>query len=590
MVDQVQYKQYSELDFEKIKSSLKTHLKSQDILKDFEFEGSTINVILNLLAYNTQYNSYYLNMLASEKFISTAQKRESIVGAANNIGYVPYSRKSSTAYLSFNITPNAGYTDSILIPKNVKFSSSIDGVSYAFLTTHNTVVVPVDGVYSVDSLEVKDGRFFKHQFTIASTDKFLTIPNKGIDYNRLTVSIKQSVSTANSTEYLKYTSLVDLNKNSEIYFIQETSNGLYQLYFGDGILGKALSVGNVVTVEYFVTDGIDTNGAREFTLEDDVTGLDSITFTSTISASGGAQEESLSSIRISAPTNYQAQNRATTELDFEVLVKQIYPDAKQVVAIGGERSTPKQYGKVFISILKNNLNILSDKDKNEVILHLSKKYAGLTVFPVIIDPYIVRMYINTAVKYSNVGISEVEVKSVVFGSIKNFVGTDLNSFSYTLRKSRFESMIDDSSPAILSNKTTFKLYIDTKDSILVSGDNFINFNQPVLEKTLSSSKFRYKSVLNCKFIDTDGLGFASMYTESDVGLLTLIVNNALSINYTSGIIKYTDNSYSLSKLTFDNSSGIRIAISTANDDIKIIDNQVIYVKDDDITITAVVDN
>jgi hypothetical protein len=589
MAEQVEYKSFSELDYQNIKELLKNHLKTQDILKDFNFEGSTINVILNLLAYNNQYMAYYLNMLASEKFIATAQKRESVVGLANNNGYVPYSRKSSTALLSFIIQPDIGYTDSIIIPKNVKFTTSIDGISYNFLTTQNTTIIPVDGVYTVSNLEVKEGRFFTHKFTISPTDKFLTIPNVGLDYNRLTLRVRESASSSNEIIYSKYTTLVDLTPNSTVYFLQETSGGLYQLYFGDGILSKSLSVGNVATVEYYITTGALANNASEFVLDDEVTGLTSITFTSISKSSGGASEESTDSVRISAPTNYQAQNRAITPSDYDVLIKQIYPDAKQVSTLGGETANPPQYGKVLISILKNDLNVLSDKDKNSIILELDQRYSGLTVFPIIVDPYIIRMYIQSKIKYKNTGVSEAEIKSAVFSTIHNFAESDLNSFKFILRKSRFESMIDDSHPSILSNSTDFKLYIDTNDSIIPYQSNQINFSQPIVSKSLSSSTFTYKTISNCQFIDVDGNGFASIYIKSITGDLAIVQKNALSINYNSGLIKYVDNTYSFQRVSLENSSGIKISVDTVSEDIVANNLSVIYVNDDDISISTVVE-
>jgi len=589
MAEQVEYKSFSELDYQNIKELLKNHLKTQDILKDYNFEGSTINVILNLLAYNNQYMAYYLNMLASEKFISTAQKRESVVGSANNIGYVPFSRKSSTALLSFTIQPDAGYTDSIVIPKNVKFTTNISGITYSFLTTQNTTIIPVKGVYTVTDLEVKEGRFFTHKFTIGATDKFLTIPNAGLDYNRLTLKVKESATSSNEIAYSKYTTLVNLTPNSTVYYLQETSGGLYQLYFGDGILSKALSVGNVATVDYYITNGTLANNASEFVLDDEVTGLSAITFTSTAKSSGGASEESIDSVRISAPTNYQAQNRAIIEPDFEILIKQIYPDAKQVSALGGEKANPPQYGKVFISILKNDLNVLSDRDKNNIVLELNQKYSGLTTFPSIIDPYIIRMFINCSVKYKNTGVSEAEIKTSVFNSISTFTQSDLNSFKFTLRKSRFESMIDDSHPAILSNSTTFKLYIDTNDSIIPNQSNSLNFGQAIISKSLSSSIFTYKTIPNCEFIDFEGLGFASIYTKSSTGDLVIVQKNALSINYNTGLIKYVDNAYSFQRVSLENFSGIKVIVDTISEDIVVKDLSVIYVKDDDISIKTSVE-
>jgi hypothetical protein len=588
MANNIQYKQFSELDFQTIKDSLKTHLRSQNELKDFDFEGSTINVILNLLAYNTQYNSYYLNMLASEKFISTAQKRESVVGAANNIGYVPFSRKSSVAYLSFVITPDIGYTTSIYIPKNTKFTSNIDGTIYTYLTTQDTTIVPVNGTYTVTDLEVKEGRFFSHKFTISATDKFLKIPNKNVDYSRLAVYVKQSPSDIKSTLYKKYNSLVDLSTISEVYFIQEGNGGLYEIYFGDGILGKSISVGNQVIVEYYTTDGSTPNGARSFTLSDEIGGVASIAFTSVTASSGGSMEESIDSIRISAPTNYQAQNRAITELDYEVLVKQIYPNAKEVSVTGGEKLSPKQFGKVFISILKSDLSILSDRDKSDIILQLNNKYASLTVYPQIIDPYIIRVLLDINVKYSDIGVSSSEISTTVFNTVKSFVSTELNTFKYVLRSSRFEAMVDNCHKNILSNTTIFTLYVDTSDVILSSSVKTINFAQPLAPNTLTSSIFTFKSIPNCIFLDTDGSGFASVYQKSNTGILTLVLSYAMSINYNTGLISYIDKTYDLYQLSIENSSGIKIYTKTSGEDIEISNNTVIFVNDNDIVISTAV--
>lgn len=589
MANSVEYKKFTELDFQNIKESLKTHLRSQDVLKDIDFEGSVSTVLLNVLAYNTQYMAYHLNMGASEKFISTGQKRESVVGSANNIGYVPFSRKSGTAYLSFIINTPMGYANSIYIPKNTKFIANLDGTDYSFLTTQNTTVIPVNSVYSVTDLEVKEGRFFSYSYNIKASDKFLTIPNKGVDYSRIVVSVKESNESVDTAIYSEYQTLLELSSTSEVYFIQEGSGGYAQIYFGDGILGKAISVGNVVTVEYYISQGDSVNGINNFVLSDSVSGIQSLKFTNVISASGGSNEESLDSIRISAPTNYQAQNRAITELDYEVLVKKIYPNSKQISAIGGQRYTPKQYGKVFISILKDDLNILSDKDKADILLQLNTKYAGLTVIPQIVDPYIIRMYINSVVKYKNDKSSSAEIKTAVFNRIKQFVSTDLNSFKYTLRKSRFESMIDDVSDAILSNNSTFRLYIDTNDTIIPTKSNFVNFSQSIVPKSIQSGLFTYKTIPNCEFIDVNGLGFASIYTKSVTGELSLVLLNALSIDYNSGLINYTDTSYSLHSLSLQNFSGIKISVQPLSEDVSSIDNTVIYVKDADITVTPLID-
>lgn len=585
MAEKLQYKQYTELDFEQNKEKLKLFLKSQDQFKDFDFEGSAISVILNVLSQNTQLLSYYLNMMASEKFISTAQKRESVVGSADNIGYIPFSKKSPSAYLNFTINPDDDFSDNIFFPKNTKFSTTIDGINYQYLTTENTVVVPVSGIYTVTDMEVKEGRFFTHQYSVNSGDKFFKIPNKNVDTNRITIRVKESDVPSDSKEYVKYTDLIDTTPTSEIYYIKESINGTYDIYFGDGILGKSLSVGNVLIIEYYVTTGSLSNGARSFILEDEVSGLTSVTFVSVEASSGGANEESLDSIRISAPNNKKAAGRAVIEADYEALIKQVYPIAKKISVVGGERYTPRQYGKVFISILKETLGVLSDKDKNFILGELKKRYNGLTVFPEIVDPYIIRMLINVSVEVADDGVSTNFTKNLVTNVISDFVETDLNTFKYVLRKSKFEGLIDDSSPSILSNVTKFTLYINTNDVIIPTKNSFINFYQQIKPKSLKTNTFIYNMTNNCQIIDVDGLGVASVYIVNTDLSLTLVKKDVMKINYVTGMVNYIDNTISLHTLALNNLSGIKFQVSTVSEDIKIIDNSVVFVKNDDISVT-----
>jgi hypothetical protein len=590
MADQNQYKQYAELDFQKIKQEMKTFMQGQDTLKDIDFEGSVVNVIMNLLANNTQYMAYYLHMMASEKFIATAQKRENVVGSANNVGYVPFSRKSSTAYLSFNIFPDDGYELNITIPKNFKFTTSIDGTTYTFLTTQVTTITPVDGTYSVTDLEVKEGKFFKHKFTYNTTDRFLEIPNKNIDTNRITVTVKESSSASTGVEYVQSKTIVDLDGSSEIYYVQEGPNGFYQIYFGDGVLGKALSDGNQVIVDYYITEGSVVNGAREFTIDDDTTGMDSIEFTNITPASGGAMQESKDSVRISSATSREAQDRAVLERDFEAAIKRIYPIAKEVSAVGGEKVTPRQYGKIFISIIKDDFGNIPQKDKDAILVELNKNWMGLTAIPEIVDPNIIRLSVNTVIKYNNQKVSEATVKTKAINAIKTFAATSLNSFKYTLRKSKFEAMIDNTDDNIYSNSSDIQLYIDTNDSILYTGANSISFEQSIARESLSSSAFTYQGVQNCQFYDLNGDGKASIYTKSPLNELVLVRKDAITINYDTGVISYSDDVYSMYKLALENLNGVRIYIKAVSEDIRGFNNTVFYLRDEDITVKAEIDN
>lgn len=535
-MENTEYKNFTETDFDLIKDSLKTHLKSQEIFKDYNFEGSAINTLLNILAYNTQYNAYYLNMLASEKFLARAQKRKSIVELANNLGYVPRSAKSSISKVSFEIVQDAGYTNNIFLPKNLKFSTAVSGTSYQFLTTSDTIVEynPLTQKYVVTDLEIKEGRFFKHKFVVNGTSKFFKIPNANVDLSRLVVKVKPTefASDNSAIEFLPYGSVLDVNGSSPIYYVQETDNQKHEIYFGDGILGRQLEVGNQVIIEYYVTSGSEANGANVFNLDDDVTGLDRIINLTAERASNGYSIESTDSIKLSAKNYYLSQNRTVVEADYIQIVKNIFPEVSDVSVWGGERATPKQYGKVFISVIKENLTNLTSSEKKTGLGVLNRNFTILGITPEFVDAEIINLELTTNVRVSPAyNKAPSEMRALVMNTVVDSLTPIINKFGAQVYESRVEEVINDADRNILSNTTRFRLYYSLENKILDNSINMIRYPVSVMEGLVVSSDFTFRGIQNCKLQD-DGLGSISIVTNNSI-----IQPNVMSINYLTSTIK-----------------------------------------------------
>lgn len=588
MAHPIAYKNFTETDFEEIKNSLKTYLRNQDTLKDFDFEGAAINVLLNLLAYNTQYNAYYLNMMASEKFISHAQKRESVVGLANNIGYVPRSRKSSTAIVSFTVTPDGGFTDPITLPKDLTFTSTIDGITYDFLTTTTHVAtISGDGKYYFTDIELKQGRKFTHKYLVDQNTKFYTLPNIGIDTDRLTVTLKSSPLASSGDVFTKFDNFTQLTDTSQVFFVQETYNQLYEIYFGDGVVGIAPQPGNQIVVDYYVCSGDESNGARTFVLDDEVSGIDSIEFTEITAAYGGADIEGIESVRLSAPSNYVTQNRAVVAADYETIIKRIAPDVAFVNVWGGEDANPPQYGKVFISVMGEGGVIVTQTVKDQIKNELRQFYTIMSIFPEIIDPKRLYIELGLTVKYnSNTMHTTVsQIQSAVMSYIGTYTNTELSKFGATFRESKFISGIDDSSSDIISSNINTRLYYNISDFITTST---ISFNQAIATGSIDSTEFTYNGFTNCKFDDNVGslsiVRFNNQTNSNDV-----IHSSVGTVDYTTGTIVYTEPNTSFFSIYTATNNEIKIYAKTSDVDIEGVNNTVLLINNQDVTVDMVND-
>ena len=450
----------TELDFDNIKDNLKTFLKQQDQFTDYDFEGSGMSTLLYVLAYNTHYNAVYANVLANEMFLDSADIRNSIVSHAKHVGYTPRSATSPIAKLNVVVSDLSGSTATAA--RGTSFTTTVDGVSYTYVVKDDTTISPVSGVYTFSELPVYEGTLVNNKYTVDTTnaDQRFLIKNALADTTTLKVTVQNSSTDTTTTTYTKSTDLADVTSTSTVYFLEGVEDEQYEVVFGDGVLGKALSTGNIVTLSYVVTNGADSNGASSFTLSGTIAGSSSATITTASNSSGGSDPETPDSIRFNAPRQYASQNRAVTAKDYESRVKTIFPNAQSVQVWGGEDNSTPVYGRVYISIKPKTGTSVTEADKTDIITQL-KDFNVVSITPVIEDVETTFLQLTVNVKYDQKATvkSADSIKSLVQSAITTFNTNNIQQFDQMFRHSKFIETINKVDTAILSNITTVKLHL-----------------------------------------------------------------------------------------------------------------------------------
>ena len=471
---------FSNLDFNQVKTTLKDYLKSNSDFTDYDFEGSNLSTILDVLAYNTYISSYNANMVANEVFLDSATLRENVVALARNIGYVPRSRKSASAVVSFfvdtsNISPTPA---SLTLHKGIVASStgSFGNSSFNFCIPENISVPVVNNIARFDDISIYEGTFLSSNFTYSTrlpNQKFI-LPNAGVDTSLITVTVKNNENSSASTKYSNQDSLFDIGGESKVYFLQEISDERYEIFFGDNIFGKALEEGNYITANYIVSNGDSGNGVSSFQFSGrlsytrnsntyNVTSGISL-LTTDLGASGGDTIESVESVRRYAPRIYASQNRALTASDYESLIPaRIYPETESISVFGGEELIPPQYGKVFISIKPRTGDFLPNLIKQNIKNKL-KKFAVAGIVPEILDLKYLYIEVDSKVYYNT---NMAESASVVSSNVQNNTtkyaeSTELNKYGARFKYSKFLKIVDDSHEAVTSNITTLRMRRDLR--------------------------------------------------------------------------------------------------------------------------------
>ena len=448
----------TELDFDTIKANLKTFLKQQDQFTDYDFEGSGMSVLLDLLAYNTHYNAVYANMLANEMFLDSADLKNSIVSHAKHVGYTPVSATSATA--NIKITFNAATASSLTVNEGTAFTTSVNNVTYQYIIRDAVTVTPVDGVYTLTT-DIREGTLATNKYTVDTSDanqRYL-IENDLADVNTLTVSVQNSSTDSTTTTYTKASDLGAVTATSKVYYLEQAEDGKYEVIFGDGVLGNKLSDGNIISLEYIVCNGPDSNGATTFSASSTVGGESNITIVTNSNSAGGSNPETVESIRFNAPRQFSAQNRAVTPEDYKTIIKTLYPNTQTISVWGGEDNDPPVYGNVYVSLKPISGVTLTDTAKTNLQTQL-KDYSVGSVRVQFSDPEITYITYRTTARYnSKVTTKSVDdIKTLINNTISNYSSTNLEKFDGMFRYSRFIDAIDDTDASVLSNTTTIKIH------------------------------------------------------------------------------------------------------------------------------------
>ena len=592
----------SELDFDGIKSNLKTFLSQQNEFTDYDFEGSGMSVLLDVLAYNTHYLGYNANMLANEMYLDSADLRSSVVSLAKQVGYTPTSCTSSTA--TIDVLVNGASGASLTMSRGTKFSTTVDGQSYSFVNNADVSITPVSGVYQFDNLTVYEGSYLNYKYTANTSDidqRFI-IPNDSVDTTTLTVKVQESSSDATTKTYKLANGIDSLDSTSEVYFLQEVEGGRFEVYFGDGVLGKAIADGNIVILDYINGNRDAPNGATTFTLSGTIGGFSSATITTVSNASGGTGLESIASIKYNAPRDYTAQDRAVTAEDYKVLVKSLYANAQAVQVYGGEDAATPDYGKVYISIKAKSGSNLTVATKESIVTSL-KSYAVASVTPVIIDPE--TTYITLVVNFRyNSGKTTKDVSTLqtnVLTKIASYNNDTLEDFAGMFRYSKLIEAVNDADTSILSNITTVKMYKYFTPTLNSGLKYTLSYNNALYNPhsghnasgggVISSSGFKVNndSSTNEHFLDDDGAGNLRLYYLS--GTTRVYTDTTYgTINYSTGeVILTSAHITSISNIDGATSTQIRVFATPSSNDIVPVRNQVLSIDTSNSSITGEVD-
>jgi hypothetical protein len=457
---------FSDLDFNQVKTQIKDYLRSNSNFTDFDFEGSNFSILIDTLAYNTYISSYNANMLANEVFIDSATLRENIVALARNIGYLPSSKKSAKATVSFLVDTSSltvKPTTLTLRAGLVAVSDSFGGSNYTFSIPEDiTVNVSNDTAFFTD-IEIYEGTYLENSFTVNTSqeNQRFILPNSNVDTSTLLLRVKDANYSLSSVKYNFVDKIIDITSDSKVYLLNEVPDERYEILFGDGVFGKKLEDGNYITASYIITNGSVANGIRNFTfagrLVDNAdrvvtTGISAISVTQ--SSIGGGEIESVDSIRNYAPKKYASQNRAVTAADYEVITKLVFEETESAIVFGGETLNPPQYGRVFIGIKPKNGNYLSNFIKSDIESKL-KQYSVAGIMPKVIDLNYLFVEINSSVYYdTNKAPGGSYIKTIVSSSLEQYANSaELNKFGSRLKYSKLLSVIDGTSSAITSNIT-----------------------------------------------------------------------------------------------------------------------------------------
>jgi hypothetical protein len=495
MVDRLRV---TELDFDTIKQNLKTFLNQQSEFTDYDFEGSGLSVLLDILAYNTHYQAYYLNMIANEAFMDTALLRDSVVSHAKTLGYVPYSRKAPRAIINFTANTNSNTSATLTIPKGFRFlSNDIDGVSYAFVTLSDTTVTKSNTNFSFINLPIHEGQLVTYSYThneATNPKQVFTLPDNSVDTSTIAITVQPSATNTEISVYTLASDASNTTTQSQVFYLQEGKAQQYQIYFGDNVIGKKLADGSVVNITYLVTNGEAANKANNFvatetladSLNNNITDFD---ITPVSEAAGGAERESVDNVKFAAPLQYTTQNRLVTFSDYEAYIQKNYPSVDSVSVWGGEDEIPPKFGIVYIALKPKSNYYLSDTEKQRIIDEIIKPKAIVAIQAVIRDPEYLYLIVSPTVTYNpnKTTLTDTQLKTAIRNAILLYKTSNLDKFGSQFILSKVQDAIDSvDSNAIIGSSVSVRLQKRFEPSLNSSTPYTINFNTPLRRGTIGN--------------------------------------------------------------------------------------------------------
>jgi len=550
----VPYSQIANLDYLEIKESLKTYLRSQSEFTDYDFEGSALSNILDVLAYNTYYTAFNTNLVANEFFIDSATLRDNVIRIAKQLGYRPRSRVAPKSTINFTATitsnnPPASYT----LRKGTGFLSNFDDTVYKYVVIDDVTVPVTNGVATFEDVEISEGTLIKQYFTFdSSTDNRFVLSNIGIDSSSIRVVVYQNQNSSSKFEFKSTQNILEIDSQSKVYFIEEIDDENYQIIFGDGVFGAALDTGNYIEVSYLITAGPESNGVSSFRFNGILSDDDNNTYSTTVVVSdasisdGGAEIESTDSIKFIAPKYFGTQNRAVTAEDFKPIISKIYPNVSDIIVYGGEEEQPPEYGVVKLVIKPKNSAKLTSQRKREIESELEQYMVG-SVTPKIIDPSILYVEVNSTVFYNRLetNLTSKDITTKVINSLESYVKlSETEKFSGKLRYSKVNGVIDAADDSIQSNETSFVMRKDIQPILNTTTYYEVcyqnEFDKECNGPTVSSTGFVVSEYPRFTVYIKDVDGIMVLYRIGSDGNHIILNNDVGVVNYETGEIKIYD--------------------------------------------------
>ena len=585
-----------ELDFDGLKNSLKSYLSSQSQFLDYDFESSNMNVLLDILSYNTFHNAFYLNMVAAESYLDSAQLRNSVVSHAKELNYVPRSKRSAKATVSISFEAN---TNVVTVPKNTSFTSLVGSKLFTFLTDRESVHFSANGSFHVQSLDVYEGTLVTDTYIVDTTNptqRFIVM-DKDVDTRSIDVQVTED-NDGTKLQFNPASSTLDLSSTSRVYFLQGAEDYRYEIVFGDDVIGRKPKNGAIVRISYRTCSGEEANGAARFQLDNEFVEFSTSPDVETVDISrGGSEAESTESIKFYAPRYFQTQERAVTTSDYEIILKQRFPEINAVSAYGGEELSPPQYGRVLIAVDISDVDGLPASKVDEY-LNFIRPRSPLSIDPSLVSPEYTYYRVQSKIKYSvnDTSYTSDQIKSLVVNRIITYDDTYLNRFKASFRYSKFLAAIDSiEDSGILSNDTQVTVYKKFEPTFGSQEDYYLDFTLPLTESgavlgatydvrdltAVYSSEFIFNS--ERVHVADDGQGVLRVVKDTN-GTVSVVRPNIGSVDYSTGLVKIVD--LQIDALLVGESE-VRLFVVTADRDFDTFKNVILQLESNQIDIEAI---